>query len=406
MRYFEAAAHTPTGWIVVNYADFGLQFFLADGTFYTEVRIGGPGGTSEQGTRWLPFGKPSTVSGHAQLDGLIQRLTADTNPEYLYAFAAMINESIKAMPHAPDEYAGYMSSIVGKPLAFVNTSWSMELAQRPLQPENTLGNDKPKPGEEVTSWPFPIKLGDWSRTFDGMVGYFDMTTANSNTINYDKINTYFTAPLVSTGTANPAPDPRHFIDETLPYPPLNPYFEPAVTSSDPFSQPGVIPTLEKAARQGFVKAMLVDPFTPVHAYNPVLPIKKLQLPGWTIQAALQNMTAFFHMGPISVTEDVTLPYNPTLEPKALVIQPPFPPGTATIDLPMSSRAKWRWLQPYAMLVDSPHDDTDKSGLQTKYNAFPLGTEDGLPKFTPGPYTMLEGYLQLLEPAVKPDSVSS
>ena len=318
----------------------------------------------------------------------------------------MINESISAMPHAPDEYAGYMSSIVGKPLALVNTSWSMELSQPPLLPENTLGQTIPKPGEEVTSWPFPIKLGDWSRTFDGMVGYFDMLTTNSNVINYDSINTYFVTPLPTTGNPTPGIDPRHFIDENLPYPPLTPYFEPAVKSPDPFSQPPSTPTLEKAAQKGFVKAMLIDPFTPVHAYSPVLPIKSLNLPGWTVQSALQNMTAFFHMGPINVIDDITVPYNSALEPKALVKQPPFPSGTATVDLPMSSQAQWRWLQPYALPVDLPSDDIDQSGIQTKYNAFPLGTEDGLPKFSPGPYTMLEGYLQLLEPAVKPDAVSS
>lgn len=42
------------GWVVINYADNGLQFFFPDGRFYREVRLGGPARTS-QTTKWLPF---------------------------------------------------------------------------------------------------------------------------------------------------------------------------------------------------------------------------------------------------------------------------------------------------------------------------------------------------------------
>jgi hypothetical protein len=45
------------GWLVINYADNGLQIFLPDGTFYVEVRLSGKAGTNA-GFKWLPFDPP------------------------------------------------------------------------------------------------------------------------------------------------------------------------------------------------------------------------------------------------------------------------------------------------------------------------------------------------------------
>lgn len=41
-----------------------------------------------------------------------------------------------------------------------------------------------------------------------------------------------------------------------------------------------------------VKTLLVDPYVPIHLYSGILPIKALQLPAWTIQQALKNMSTF------------------------------------------------------------------------------------------------------------------
>src|SRR5256885_7545347 len=55
--------------------------------------------------------------------------------------------------------------------------------------------------------------------------------------------------------------------------------------------------------------MVIDPYTALHAYSPMLPIKSLTLPPWTIQAAFQRMTAFFHLGPNLLSSDVPTPYD-------------------------------------------------------------------------------------------------
>jgi len=58
---------------------------------------------------------------------------------------------------------------------------------------------------------------------------------------------------------------------------------------------------------------------------------------------------------------------------------------------------WNWLQPY---VDpSPPADADGEP-RPLYNALEVGPEDGRLRGDPGPYTMVEGFLQLARPLVK------
>lgn len=77
------------GWVVVNYADSGIQFFLQDGRFYREIRFGTQAGTSLS-YKFLPFEPPRdpatggiATAKTAQLDFLIEKLS---NAEYMLAF--------------------------------------------------------------------------------------------------------------------------------------------------------------------------------------------------------------------------------------------------------------------------------------------------------------------------------
>ena len=178
-----------------------MQFFLPDGTFFTEVRIGGPSGTLRS-PNWLPFQDPTLghpevdkIANNPQLTQLLKWLTTDDFPQTgsvakdnLYAFFDMINQSIATMSFAPTDYSDYASSIVGKPLALANIGYSLELKEKPLVPQNTLipqsivNKDKTDPdpaehwiadGERLDQYKFPVKIGDVERAFDGVVGYFD-----------------------------------------------------------------------------------------------------------------------------------------------------------------------------------------------------------------------------------------
>ena len=53
---------------------------------------------------------------------------------------------------------------------------------------------------------------------------------------------------------------------------------------------------------------------------------------------------------------------------------------------------WNWLQPYV--------DEQGSGDRPVYNALEVGPEDGRLRADEGPYTMVEGFLQLARPLIK------
>lgn len=58
---------------------------------------------------------------------------------------------------------------------------------------------------------------------------------------------------------------------------------------------------------------------------------------------------------------------------------------------------WNWLQPY---VDSNSARESDEAPRPLYNALEVGPEDGRMRGDPGPYTLLEGFLQLARPLVK------
>jgi hypothetical protein len=212
------------GWVIINYANYGLQFFLPDGTVYTEVQIGGPAGSPSRS-------RPPSCRGenkNKQLDQLISSFT-----------------------------------------------------------------------------------------------------------DFPKIRTYFTDQLFPNNT-----DLRQLISETSPVGFGQPLVPTWMDSSAPF---------DEANKNFRLAATLVDPFTPIHAYTPILPIASLKLPSWTIQNACQKVTAFFHLGPMLMTSDVPTKYRGKFQAKQVIdpseLAKPDPDGR-TAKLPISYKALWRWLQPY------------------------------------------------------------
>ena len=469
-------------WIVINYADLGLQFFLSDGTFYREVRVGAMGGST--GPKWLPFNEPASSlkeSGNKQLDDLISTLSADAN--YLQAFFDMITAAIGSTPYAPSDYAAYANSLVGKPLALVNVGWWLELATPALKAENTLGNVPKNSDAELSSYEFPIKIGDGERPFDGMLGYFlsDNITNGGKTY-WNNLYTYFPSTATSSSTTasapasgtlapsggTPTPTPTTPTNSSIAiepsnFPVLNPRYinpmSPTFTVTGDTDGPKTNQTYktytEARTAQYTITTMLIDPYTPVHAYSPILPITTLQLPSWTIQRAFTRMTAFFRLGPSLLTQDVsttyddTRPLNPdtwttvqtaqvspstsTPDDKNPILAAPIPtpvalntlpslsqslPSTSTpitaatpsqvttatpsIRLPISGKkGLWQWLQPYSVDVKDPK--TGKvTGQETKFNALGVDQEDTRIRKDPAPYTFVEGYLQLARPLLSED----
>ncbi|KAI1624653.1 hypothetical protein EDD37DRAFT_627652 [Exophiala viscosa] len=374
------------GWMVINYADEGIQFFLADGTFYGELRKGGVNLVSDS-KKWLPFApqlpSDTTAPQIHQLNGLMNRLN---DPAFLQSFFDMINGSIAHMPFPPSDYSAFANAVVGKPLALVNVGWSLELSTPALTSQNTYPlpktpvswTERTKAAQaELSSYTFPLKIGDWERTYDGVVGYFSSSNdghPNPSTA-WDMLYTYFAA------DDNP-PDPKHvqIISGEEQFLPLQPkYIDPLDVAANPSL------TAAKAA-QYTVTTMIMDPYTPIHGYSPILPTVSLTLPAWAVQQAFQKMHAFFHMGPILSTIDVP----PTKDMAA----------SAQIKLPIAGKkGTWSWLQPYSTLpapMPAPAPAPTPGTQQNPEFATLSVTQDtGTENFRKGPYTLLEGYLELM-----------
>jgi hypothetical protein len=142
---------------------------------------------------------------------------------------------------------------------------------------------------------------------------------------------------------------------------------------------------------------ILDPFQPIHAYSSFLPIRELKLPDWTWQQALNHMTAFFHIGPLIVTKDVP-DYDPKYELTAdMSLQGKQEVYTEQkIELP-TNIADWNWLQPYMAIAKG------EAVPSTTFMPIALGKVDGRPKFEEGPYTAVEGYLQMTKGIVQDET---
>jgi len=353
----------------------------------------------------------------------------------------MINTSFASgsFEHAPTSYASFSSAIIGKPLALVNTGWSLQLAHAPREnwttspitnpdwkpPRTLLNPDGSKrwaarqwdvASADKSGYTFHLKLGDHSRRYDGLVGYFlpSPQGLKADTSDLDLSTIYTFDSFISQ---KQSPDPRTTINPSN-YPKHTPYwFAPGAAGE----------ALDRHDDKLQVVSMLMDPFLPVHAFSAILPTQALQIPPRTVELALKSMTAFWHAGPLltPVDLDFTQPvaldasYASTLA-KYVSGTPldtsktgtpgnPDPKATTavlpTVGLPLSppvgaangGAAKFVWLQPY--VVDSTSSDGKKTKA-SKFTAFGIdessaaGADAQEAKLTAGPYTAVEGYVQI------------
>ncbi|KAH6708473.1 hypothetical protein EV126DRAFT_456901 [Verticillium dahliae] len=416
------------GWVVINYANTGIQLFLPDGTFYREVRLAGPSG-AQTSPEWLPFRPPKAGDDlpkkpeMQQLQLLVQRLGGD--PKFLHAFWNMIETSTSEMDAAaaPEAYAEFASALIGRPLALVYAGWSLELAADALvsqadgEQEEEDGDSKTRPrkpphgllpGTGNEQYSFGVKIGDRQRGFDGLVGYFECRESLSPEDTKDlglalkSIHSDF-----APGGNEVEEDPDHLppvAHSKLVH--LNAYYE----SPEPRH---VVDAEEYARRHNArlqVFGALTDPFVPLHVYSGILPVRELSLPPWTWQGALARMKAFFHAGPIIVTKDVAnFDDNRELAPGVAITLPDVKHEEGAVGLPAVAGGDWAWLQPYYPGEAKQPPAEDDGGRASdgpvvppapiealeRYMALPVPAEDERARFDRGPYTALEGYLMMV-----------
>ncbi|KAF5705177.1 hypothetical protein FMUND_12200 [Fusarium mundagurra] len=431
------------GWVLINYANQGIQLFLQDGTFYREVRLAGRNGTQSLPT-WLPFEPPSEdpdlskkpTREHVQLQLLVARFQDEA---FLRDFWAMVVRATNNMEPAPDAFSGFSNALIGRPLALAHAGWSLELAGLPLSTQ-AVGDSETS--ELLRKYVFDIKVGDASRGFDGLVGVFDCEAAPGQQdlgLVLDKVYSDFdhdppspiTGPpalLSMASDEKPVDDPPKRILPNKKIPLGAFYISPENDDNDRFTELMPSTYVRRRNLELAVRGVLLDPFSPIHTYSGIVPVQELVLPAWTWQRALANIKAFFHLGPLVVTKDVPSAIAPgrELQSETPVVLPDVDSknGLGAVALPGLGNGDWAWLQPYypsskglagAEEEDSNSNETDGessdgSCVSTKknntekdpddplrkplerYTALPVKAEDEHVRYEPGPYTAIEGYL--------------
>jgi len=346
------------GWLLINFANYGLQVFLPDGQFYREIRLGGASGATASDP-WLPFSPPDPPPKvNPELDIFLAAM--QDNRTYLEGVYKLILAAFKNMQDATDGYAEFISALLGKPVALTNIGFSLEL-DTPEKKDETVypAGASRTPEKKVVQYELPLRIGDKNRVYDGLVGYYVPGQP-------EKIYTHY-----ADGS------PTEPIDIKT-YPKLKPFF------IDPKDTPAQDYITERAGKLLRMVALL-DPFVAVHGYTGLSPIASIKLPNWTVESALKKMTAFFHLGPVIATKDVpeydekyklTASYGGDVKPypgKGLAI----PAGLKKED--------WIWLQPYG---------TGAAQESLEFMALNVEAAEEKGRWEPVPYTAVEGYLQL------------
>ncbi|PTB64500.1 hypothetical protein BBK36DRAFT_1179717 [Trichoderma citrinoviride] len=415
------------GWVLVNYVDFGIQFFLHDGTFYREVRLAAPNNPNKgtQATdKWLPFKPPVDPQEIRQLDHLIEQFSGEGGRDYLNGFMDMATQATRNASTVPGAYAQCVNSLIGRPLALVNAGISLELSADARTNQSTLGDQPskrppytllPDPHPDTKQYEFSIKLGDAARPHDGLVAYFRARDSPlpEDELKLDQLFTSFkpASPHDKSDKIKPI-DTETFLR-------LKPFWlNPNDYSAQKGPQAKEVEEVEEEDEESkytpqekftidhnkklTVVGLLMDPFTPVNAYSSILPVEPLALSTWTWESALKNMTAFFHFGPLMVEKDVPV-YNPER-----ILLPNYDleklkEQKIEVKLPSLAVADWSWLQPYLDPESTRQSsDDDEEVTDEVYMALRLGKIDPVPQFAPGPLTALEGFLQMVHPITAPD----
>ncbi|KAI9929551.1 hypothetical protein MW887_001024 [Aspergillus wentii] len=412
------------GWVLVNYVNYGIQFFLPDGTFYREVRVAAPNhpNGTQATDKWLPFEPPSTDHPR-QLDRLIDQFTnKEVNKdcrEYLLAFMDLITAATLRAKSVPGAYSQCVNSLIGRPLALTNAGISLELGSDAKRGQSTFEDQEfkrlprtllPEKGNSVNPPPqysFPLKLGDKDRSYDGLVGYFRA---------FDEFEEEDALDLGRLYTPYPREDPDKFPSDQIHlignenFPKLRAFWldpEEYTTLED-----GTAKFTVDRHRKQTAYCFLMDPFSPVNAYSSILPIEPLALPPWTWESALKRMTAFFHFGPLVVADDVPRydatkrlkqDYDLTKEGE----DSETVPGN-NIKLPSLGVAEWSWLQPYPDPEASGDTaQVSRAGGDSKaeevYMALDIGAIDPVPTWEKGPLTAVEGFLQMKRAITAPET---
>lgn len=307
LRFSEGAQGSAiAGWLVPNHLGASLAVFAADGSALGSIA---PGANSAPSLAqfWLsapgsPYpdganGFQQMVEGHGRLGQLLAGLSGRGTA----TFATMlqtIDETLWTIDPLGARSDAFLSVLVGRPLAVVAASISLEL-QTPAfrDPDWPFTFDQPAPAPAVLRYCFPVRLGDLGYHQDGLIGYFK-----------DEDYARFNALHVPEGAADPylaSVGPGNYVDLGL---------------------------ADGGPGESCDLTFLVDPRGAIHAQCALVPAKTITLPPAWVDQAFAAMAIGFATGPLLVeTRQVTDPKGSDVS--ALVLDPPA-----------ENYGKWSWVE--------------------------------------------------------------
>lgn len=338
-----AAGTNPIlGWILPNHIDGGLAVYGVDGAFYGELSPGSNAAGQSAVFWWAAPGTPyatlaALLAAQPQFGGFLSALQS-AGATALGDFLHSIDETLWTVDPLGDRSGAFLSVLLGRPLAVVNASISLELQSAAwTDPAWPFTFVNPQPTPLFLNYQFPVQLGNLASRADGLLGYFLDG-------NYTSFNAVHVVP--------PGPD------------------EPP---SDYLSQIGAGNWINlgfAASGPGPAHALtlVMDPNAAVHAQCGILPAKDVTLVREWVDSALAAMNATFRTGPLLAQMQQLIPSGQT-EPVASLLTP----------TPAERHGTWQWRQ-----------------LQTdgSWPATPIAPVDGAAVFPDAPPILRDGVLQL------------
>lgn len=344
-----ASGNAILGWVLPNHLDGGLAVYGPDGTAYGELR---PAVDTQGATyvNWTPapaspwLNLSSTAVTSTGLGGFLNGLQ-QAGPGAFSNFLHAVDETLWTIDPLGNRNDTYLSVLLGRPLALVAASLSLEL-EAGAPPSSGVSGAYTDPSWPYTFSPpaplllnysFPVRLGDLGYRQDGLVGYF----VNGDYTRFNAIHL----------PEEPATDPHDYLKLIAPGNYVNCAFAVA--------GPGAPVAL----------TLLMDPRGGVHAQCALFPVKEMTLPSRWVDDSLRAMNVTFRTGPALVSERQLIPAGETVAVSSLLLPSPA-----------ERHGTWSWVEPQEGGRWSPD--------------VPLAPVDETAVFPDAPPTLREGLLKL------------
>ncbi len=398
------------GWLVIDYRDRGIQVYHPDGQIMAEALLPS---TVDGKVFWqagyghdIASALTPAAPGESRSQ-LMQFLGRLHDPKFLSGLWSMLSEACQYILHALTAFDSQLLNLVGRPMALVNLSLSLELATPPMQTQSY--HDLLKPAEmTLEEYKFEVLMGDKENLADGLVGYFPISPQPPSPPAAKGSDPNTPGPGSDSGSGSgsgtgasphPAPVPGPELEciyTKFGYPERQ--AEDAARKHNTFARPTEHPVylspfwvnpVDYPTPEAYTRALanhtsaavvgaIVDPFHGVHFTTGVLPPATLGLPAWVVDRALKQMGICFRGGPLLLQGD--------LPPPVKQMPAPIPPITDNGD--------WTWLQPVRVDTDAP----DAVPAAVAYDVRPVVADYPI---MPGPHTCVEGFYRFGRSSGKP-----